>query len=130
MSISGNALSEALDSAAEAAEAAAEDQLQAAAVARAAARRQRAGAAAADPEASERPIRRVLELLNQSTQSLGLAAGDLRRVWATALARDGLSIRQIGERLGVTHQRVSVLLSRGRSAGDVAAVGAAAPSTP
>ena len=67
-----------------------------------------------DDAGTTQSVRRVLELLGRSAEHLTAATGGLRRAWAAALADDGLSIRQIGERLGVTHQRVSALLTRHR----------------
>lgn len=90
------------------------EQAQAARVARDTARGRRAGRL--DEASTTHSVRQVLELLGRSADALTAAAGGLRRAWAAALADEGLSIRQIGERLGVTHQRVSALLTRHRQA--------------
>lgn len=104
------ALATALDEAAETAELSAQEQQDAAEAARETADAVRAHEAG--PHVSADRIRVVLHLLGQSAQRLSGAAGVVRRTWARTLSEDGLSIRQIGERLGVSHQRVSVLLSR------------------
>src|SRR4051794_39807079 len=103
-----------LDHVADTAEEAAGEHRQAAEIARDAARGHRNNTL--DEAGTTRSVRRVLDLLSRSTEHLPAAAGGLRRAWAAALAEDGLSIRQIGERLGVPHQRVSALLPRHRHA--------------
>ena len=57
-------------------------------------------------------VRSVLDRLSASGERLSRAAGDLRRTWAAALAVEGMTGRQIARQLGVSHQRVSVLLAR------------------
>ena len=113
MSTPRHALSSALEAAADGAEAAARDQQRAAAIARDAARDLDPGNPADHPQAT-RATSRVLRLLAGSAQRLTATAGSLRRAWAQSLADENLSLRQIGERLGVTHQRVSALLARHR----------------
>jgi transposase len=60
-------------------------------------------------------LRLVLDLLGGSAERLAAAVGGIRRAWAASLAEQGVSIRQIGERFGVSHQRVSALLTRHRN---------------
>jgi len=103
-----------LDRVADTADKAAGEQRQAAEMARDTAHGRRNNGI--DDTGTTQSVRRVLELLGRSTEHLTAAAAGLRRAWAAALAEDGLSIRQIGERLGVTHQRVSALLTRHRHA--------------
>lgn len=111
MTTRNHALATSLDAAADAADAAAGDQ-------RAAARQARTAALAvrSDDEAAGE-IRQVLGLLAHSIERLTGAAGAVRRVWARTLAERGLPLREIGSILGVTHQRVSALLS-GRRTGE------------
>ena len=112
MADGGDALATTLDRVADTVEEAAHDQQQAARIARdTAAVRRRGGG---DDLSTTRSVRQVLDLLARSADLLTSGAGALRRGWAAALADEGLSIRQIGERLGVTHQRVSALLTRHR----------------
>ena len=103
-----------LDRVADTADEAAGDQRMAARIARDTARGRRSNRV--DEPSDTRAVRQVLELLGRSADRLNRAAGGLRRAWAAALAEQGLSVRQIGERLGVTHQRVSALLTRRRQA--------------
>lgn len=108
-----DAVASALEHAADAAEEAARDQEQAAAIAREAASSRRADSPADSPDTTH-VTTTVLHLLGGSAQRLVTAVGALRRTWAQALADESLTIRQIGERLGVSHQRVSALLARHR----------------
>lgn len=55
----------------------------------------------------------LLELLRRSTRRLAQQTSRLARTLAAGLHDEGDSFRQIGRRLGVTHQRVSAMLSRG-----------------
>jgi hypothetical protein len=53
----------------------------------------------------------LLELLRRSGRRLSGATARLGRTLAAGLSKEGESRRQVGRRLGVTHQRVSAMLS-------------------
>lgn len=110
-----DAIASTLERAADAAEESASEQQQAADVAREAARGRRLDDWPVEGPQLTGAVRLVLNLLGSSAERLAGAVGGLRREWAAALAEEGVSIRQIGERLGVSHQRVSALLSRHRN---------------
>jgi peptidoglycan/xylan/chitin deacetylase (PgdA/CDA1 family) len=52
----------------------------------------------------------LLELLRRSRRRLIEATGQFARTVAAGLSEEGESSRQVGRRLGVTHQRVLVML--------------------
>jgi hypothetical protein len=59
----------------------------------------------------------LLELLRRSGRRATGAAGRFAQTLALGLSNEGETRRQIGGRLGVTHQRVSAMLNGGRRAG-------------
>ena len=109
----GEGLAAALEPAAEAAEEGAREQKRAATAARRAARRERESPG---DEGTSQRTQSVLNSLSTGAERLSAAVGDLRRVLVRTMSERGLSVRQIADRLGVSHQRVSVLLARGRPA--------------
>ena len=115
MSQDRDAIASTLERAADAAEDSAREQQRAADVAREAAQARRRDDWPVDGPQLTGALRLVLELLGGSAERLAGAVGELRRAWAAALAGQGVSIRHVGERLGVSHQRVSALLSRHRN---------------
>ena len=115
-SAGGEALTVALSRVAAVAEGEARVQAQVAA----AARRAVGECGAGGGEGSGKRVREVLDLIAGSTERMIGGAAELRRAWAAQLAAQGMSMREIAARLGVTRQRVSVLLG-----GAVAAEGRA-----
>jgi DNA-binding NarL/FixJ family response regulator len=100
-------LTDALNTVADAAEETAREQRRAAGIARRlAARRPRPADAEAVPDVS---LHELLRLLSGGVRRLTAAAAQLRQGWVAALSADGVSIRQIARRLGVSHQRISAL---------------------
>lgn len=59
----------------------------------------------------EQAARNVLGLLAAAASQLNTATGHLRGAIAYALRSDGLRVKQIAEVLGVSHQRISRVLS-------------------
>lgn len=57
----------------------------------------------------------ALSLLASSLRRLAETSSRFRSAIAAALSTEGLSTRQIASRLGVTHQRVSAILSRSKT---------------
>jgi len=53
----------------------------------------------------------LIELLARSTRGLVSASRAFRRALARSFADEGASTRQIAQRLGVTHQRISTVLN-------------------
>ena len=116
----GEGLATALDEAASAAEDGAREQRRVAAIARRAAHRERESPG--EPGTAAR-AQSVLTALGASAERLAASVGGLRRALVRAFAESGMSVRQIADRLGVSHQRVSVLLSRARPGARSDAVG-------
>jgi hypothetical protein len=112
-SAGGDALVSALSRVAAVAEGEAQAQAQVAAAARGAIRERGAGGA----EGLGKRVREVLDLLAGSTERMVGGAAELRRVWAAQLASQGMSMREIAAWLGVSRQRVSVLLGNSGTAG-------------
>ena len=56
----------------------------------------------------------VVQLLTESSAALDTSGANVRRAEARALYAEGLTMDQIAERFGVTRQRVSALLRKGR----------------
>ncbi len=103
-------LSLALEHAAATAERAAEQQHEAARLARKLAAARRSGQSLQEL-ARTGQLHAATTALSQCAQHLVKAAGQLRRATARALAAEGFSLRQIARHFGVSHQRVSALLS-------------------
>jgi hypothetical protein len=117
----GDALAAALEDAATTVDESARTQHRAADMAREVAASRRADAAGArcdDPDRETRTMQQLVGLLAGSTRTVTQAVGRIRRAWARSLSTEGLSIRAIGERFGVSHQRVSALLSPSSAARD------------
>lgn len=105
-----------LDHLADAADAVATDQRDLARKARTAGRRRRQGWSLSrilDQESKPG----MLALLARSARRLTDASGFFRKAVADGLAEEGLSTRAIAHRLGVSHQRVSAMRTRGGAAG-------------
>ena len=100
----------ALEEVADTADATAREQRQAAVLARRLAGRRRRGLSWADLTA-EGGATQLVELLGAGALRLRGAAGALRQLVARGLAAEGMTTRRIGERFGVSHQRVSSILS-------------------
>jgi len=56
----------------------------------------------------------IVQLLTESSAALDVSGASVRRAEARALYAEGLTMDQIAERFGVTRQRVSALLRKGR----------------
>lgn len=104
----------ALDRVADVAEHEAEIQARVATAARTAAEQRRAGGG----DGFGTRVRDVIGMVTGSTERLVGGAAELRRAWAAHLAAQGLSRREIADRLGVTRQRVAVLLGGNGAAPD------------
>lgn len=111
----GDPVLSALNRVAEVAEREAQVQVELATAARTAVTERRAGQGG---DGFGHRVRGVIDLLAGSTERLVGGAAELRRAWAAHLAGEGLSRREIAERLGVTRQRVSVLLGGNGAAAD------------
>ena len=56
----------------------------------------------------------IVQLLTESSTMLDISGANVRRAEAQALHDEGMTMDQIAERFGVTRQRVSALLRKGR----------------
>jgi DNA-directed RNA polymerase specialized sigma24 family protein len=56
----------------------------------------------------------LVQLLTESSAALDTSGANVRRAEAQALYAEGLTMEQIAEHFGVSRQRVSALLRRGR----------------
>jgi Homeodomain-like domain len=101
----------ALNGVAEAAEATVCEQREVADTSRRLGRERERGASWVEIASGER-ARRLLNLLGMSARRVVESASTFRRALAVALAEGGLTTRQIAERFGVSHQRISSLLRR------------------
>jgi hypothetical protein len=63
-----------------------------------------------------RPL--IVELLTQNLEALSTAGGQLRRMEAQALHKEGLTMDRIAELFGVSRQRISELLRHGNGTGN------------
>jgi hypothetical protein len=62
-------------------------------------------------------LQRLLGHIGASARRLSAVGNGLRRALAVVLSAEGLTTRQIGERFGVSHQRVSSLLRQQNNSG-------------
>jgi len=81
--------------------------------ARRAARQRRSGARWSEIVESG-TVLSLLQTMGRSAAKITSSAGALRVAVARGLASEGYSTRQIGERFGISHQRVSSLMSRAK----------------
>ena len=56
----------------------------------------------------------IVQLLTESATALDTCGANVRRAEAQALHAEGMTMDQIAERFGVTRQRVSAVLRKGR----------------
>ena len=78
-------------------------------------RRQRSGGAEYSEIVASEDGPLVVQLLTESSTSLDIAGAQVRRAEAHALYAEGLTMEQIAEVFGVSRQRVSTLLRKGRN---------------
>ena len=102
---------DALDGIAATAEEVADEQHEVARAARSLAERRRGGATWTELVDTRSPLV-LVDLLRHSAGLLLGAARALQGALARALAREGCTTREIGTRFGVSHQRISALMSR------------------
>lgn len=63
--------------------------------------------------AGEEPL--IVQVMRENLGRLGAAASQLQHAEAAALYAEGMTMDQIGQLFGVTHQRVSAMLKRARN---------------
>lgn len=58
----------------------------------------------------------IVRMIRENLARLGAAASQLQHAEAEALYAEGMTMEEIGQLFGVTHQRVSAMLKRARNA--------------
>ncbi len=62
----------------------------------------------------------IVKLLRENLSHLTTAFSDLQHAEAMALHAEGMTMEQIGQLFGISHQRVSAMLKRGRDRAAIA----------